>query len=103
MFKNFYLKENKLENVAKPKLNKTVVDKLVEISKEFYSQNPTMVPQDLITIAIDMYLRTEMERIQREVDDAKVYATEEVLKKFPQKEIQSDINNSNSEETKNEK
>lgn len=103
MFKNFYLKENKLENVVKPKLNKTVVDSLVEIAKEFYSQNSTMIPQDLVTAAIDAYLRTEMERIQRQVDDAKVYATEEVLKKCPQKEIQTEINNSNSEETKNEK
>lgn len=103
MFKNFYIKENKLENVAKPKLNKTVVDALVEIAKEIYSQNATMTAEDLISVATDTYLRTEMERIQRQVDDSKVYATEEVLKKYPQKEIQSDINNSNSEETKNEK
>lgn len=103
MFKQFYLKENKSENVAKPKLNKTVTDKLVEISEEIYSQNPTMTNQDLITIAADTYIRNEMERIQREVDDSRIYAAEIVFEKCPQKKIGDDINNSNSEETKNEK
>lgn len=103
MFKKFYLKENKSENVAKPKLNKTVVDKLVEISEEIYSQNPTMKPQDLITLAADTYIRSEMERIQRDVDDSRIYAEDKVFEKCPQKKIGDDINNSNSEEDKNEK
>lgn len=95
-FKSFFNKETGKEIKTK---DKTIVEILVQIAGEIYSQNQTISPETLARIAADTYIKTELEQLNNKIDNSFVYAVEEIGQKFPQK-----INNPNTdEESKNGK
>lgn len=95
-FKTFINKESGKEIKTK---DKTIVEILVKIAGEIYSQNQTISPETLGRMAADVYTKSELELLQNKIDNSFIYAVEEIGQKFPQK-----INNQNTdEESKNGK
>lgn len=94
-FKKFYDKSTNRKNH-----DKTIVDKLLQIAQEIYSQNTSYRPEDLALMSRDQYMNSEIDRIKLMIDNSFEYFVGELQQKFPQKEI----NNVNKEEdSKNEK
>lgn len=95
-FKEFYNKNNNRRDI-----NESVLDRILELVKEVYSQYPYTSPEELFTFASEALVSKTVEQLNKDIKDVSVYALDEIKEKFPTK-INID-NETNEEEFENER